>query len=77
MRVQNIASKRLRYDFVFDKSSELVMLYSNKKYDISELVLKTINRDRKVKDNKKKQEAKKSIPKRLTDNQKAVIAKKE
>ena len=74
--VQNI-SKRLSYDFVFDKSSELVMLYSNKKYDISELVLKTINRDRKVKDKKKKQEAKKSTPKGLTDNQKAVIAKRE
>lgn len=74
--VQNI-SKRLRYDFVFDKSSELVMLYSNKKYDISELVLRDINRDRKVRDNKKKQEAKKAAPKELTDNQKAVIAKKE
>ena len=74
--VQNI-SKRLRYDFVFDKSSELVMLYSNKKYDISELILRNINRDRKVKDNKSKQEAKKTAPKELTDNQKAVIAKKE
>ena len=72
--VQNI-SKRLRYDFVFDKSSELVMLYSNKKYDISELVLKNINRDRKVKDNKKKQETK-IAPKELTDTQKVVLAKK-
>lgn len=74
--VQNI-SKRLRYDFVFDKSSELVMLYSNKKYDISELVLKDINRDRKINENKKKQEAKKIAPKELTDNQKAILAKKE
>ena len=74
--VQNI-SKRLRYDFVFDKSSELVMLYSNKKYDISELVLRDINRDRKVNENKKKQAAKKAAPKELTENQKAIIAKKE
>ena len=29
--------KKKKYDFVFDKSSDLVMLYSNKKYDISEL----------------------------------------
>ena len=72
--VQNI-SKRLRYDFVFDKSSELVMLYSNKKYDISELVLKTINKDRKVKDLKQKKEAKKNAPNELTDRQKIALAK--
>ena len=70
-------SKQLRYDFVFDKSSELVMLYSNKKYDISELILRNINRDRKVNDRKKKQADAKTAPKELTDNQKAVIAKKE
>jgi Skp family chaperone for outer membrane proteins len=32
-----------RYDFVIDKSSDLVLLYSNKKYDISDLVLREIN----------------------------------
>ena len=51
--VQNIASRR-NYDFVFDKSSDLVMLYSNKKHDISELVLNSIVRDRKVKEKKEK-----------------------
>lgn len=40
--VQNI-TKRKKYDFVFDKSGELVMLYSNKKHDISNLVIKLIN----------------------------------
>lgn len=39
--VQEIAVKR-RYDFVFDKSSDLIMLYSNKKLDISDQVLKKI-----------------------------------
>ncbi len=42
--VQDIAKKR-RYDFVFDKSADVVMLYSAKKFDISDLVLRTINRD--------------------------------
>ncbi|WP_046755125.1 OmpH family outer membrane protein [Kordia jejudonensis] len=42
--VQDIAKKR-RYDFVFDKSADVVMLYSSKKFDISDLVLRTINRD--------------------------------
>jgi Skp family chaperone for outer membrane proteins len=51
--VQNIATRR-NYDFVFDKSSDLVMLYSNKKHDISELVLNSIVRDRKVKEKKEK-----------------------
>ena len=44
--VQTIASRK-KFDFVFDKSSELVILYSNKKYDISELVIKLIQIDQK------------------------------
>ena len=43
--IQGIA-KRKRYDFVFEKSSDLIMLYSNKKYDISDLVLSSIDRTR-------------------------------
>ena len=39
--VQAIAKKK-RYDAVFDKSSDLIMLYYNKKYDISDRVLKKI-----------------------------------
>ncbi|QHI38210.1 hypothetical protein IMCC3317_35970 [Kordia antarctica] len=42
--VQDIAKKR-RYDFIFDKSADVVMLFSSKKFDISDLVLRTINRD--------------------------------
>lgn len=62
--VQNIATRR-NYDFVFDKSSELVMLYSNKKHDISELVLNSIVRDRKISAKKEKQ-----ANKGLTEKQK-------
>jgi len=46
--VQEISVQK-KYDMVFDKSSELIMLYSNKKYDISELVLNKIVKGRKLK----------------------------
>ncbi|MGI9530806.1 OmpH family outer membrane protein [Lutimonas sp.] len=44
--IQDIAGKK-RYDFVFDKSSDLILLYSNSKFDISELVLNAIVKNRK------------------------------
>jgi len=44
--IQDIATKK-RYDFVLDKSSDLILLYSNNKYDISELVLNAIVKNRK------------------------------
>ncbi|WP_236548124.1 OmpH family outer membrane protein [Polaribacter septentrionalilitoris] len=79
--IQSI-SKRKKYDFVFDKSSDLVMLYSNKKYDISELVLSTIDRTRLIKQKNEKREAKKNkkkaTPKReLTEKQKTALKKKQ
>ncbi len=46
--IQDIAKKR-KYDFVLDKSSDLIMLYTNDKYDISDLVLKSITRNEKQK----------------------------
>jgi len=46
--VQEISVQK-QYDMVFDKSSDLIMLYSNKKFDISELVLNKIVKGRKVK----------------------------
>lgn len=46
--IQVIATRK-KFDFVFDKSSDLIMLYSNNKFDISELVLNTIVKDRKRK----------------------------
>jgi Skp family chaperone for outer membrane proteins len=58
--VQTIA-KNKRYDFVFDRSSDLIMLYSNQKFDISELVLNSIVKNRKrqaVEDRKQERLAK-------------------
>lgn len=45
--VQDIATKR-KYDFVLDNSSDLIMLFSNDQYDISEMVLNNITREQKV-----------------------------
>ncbi|UAM98417.1 OmpH family outer membrane protein [Polaribacter litorisediminis] len=77
--IQSIAARK-KYDFVFEKSSDLVMLYSNKKYDISDLVLSTIDRTR-LSEQKKEQLNKKrnktNTPKKeLTEAQKEAIADK-
>jgi len=45
--VQDIATKR-KYDFVLDKSSSLIMLYTNKSYDISDMVITSITRSKKT-----------------------------
>ena len=45
--VQKIGDKN-KFDIIFDKSSAIIMLYSEKKYDISELVLKSILRQEKI-----------------------------
>ena len=49
--VREIAKER-KYDFIFDRSSDLVMLYSAKNYDISDLVLRKINSQDIIKDRK-------------------------
>jgi len=41
--VQDIAEAK-KYDFVFDKSSDLTMLFAAKRYDISEQVIRVITR---------------------------------
>lgn len=74
--IQNISARK-KYDFVFDKSSELVMLYSNKKYDISEIILSYIDKNRNVANRKAKQEEKKTTPKELTARQLKLLAAKE
>ncbi|MCK0155997.1 OmpH family outer membrane protein [Cellulophaga sp. F20128] len=45
--VQQIG-KNKNYDFIFDKSADVVMLYAEKRNDISELVLRAISRTRKI-----------------------------
>ncbi|MBT8205429.1 MAG: OmpH family outer membrane protein [Eudoraea sp.] len=51
--VQQIGANK-KYDFIFDKSADVVMLYSEKRHDISELVLRGIARTRRVSKPKKK-----------------------
>ena len=41
--IKEIAKSR-NYDFIFDKSADIVMLYSDKRYDISDQILRTISR---------------------------------
>ncbi|MGB1392405.1 MAG: OmpH family outer membrane protein [Flavobacteriaceae bacterium] len=69
--------KKQKYDFVFDKSSDLVMLYSNKKYDISELILNEIVRERKIKANEEKRKQKSASSKERTEKQKKVLRDRE
>lgn len=57
--VREIAQQR-KYDFIFDRSSDLVMLYSAKNYDISDLVLKKINALQRAEERKKKIEERKT-----------------
>ena len=41
--VQDLADSK-KYDFIFDKSSDLTMLFASKRYDISDQVLRTLTR---------------------------------
>lgn len=52
--VQDIAEAK-NYDFIFDKSSDLTMLFSAKRYDISDQVVRTITRSEKREEMSKKQ----------------------
>ena len=58
--VREIAIEK-KFDFVFDRSSDLIMLYSQKNYDISELVLRKINNQEKIKNRKEEIERRKQI----------------
>lgn len=41
--VQDLAASK-KYDFIFDKAADIIMLYSAKQYDLSEIVLRSISR---------------------------------
>ena len=83
--VQDIAEAK-NYDFIFDKSSDLTMLFSNKKFDISDQVIRVLNRTDKreqlTKKQLKDQEAKESKENAIDENpamadrQKALDEKK-
>lgn len=57
--VKQVAEER-KYDFIFDRSSSATMLYSAKNYDISDLVIKRINRQQKIQERQNQIEALKS-----------------
>ena len=57
-------AKNKKYDFIFDKSADIVMLYSDKRYDISDQILRTISRA----NNRKKLDSKKEIREAENEN---------
>ena len=83
--VQEVAENK-KYDFIFDKSADVVMLFAAKRNDISDLVLRSINRAAKREQATSKREEKK-IQKReelsmeeegeVTEREEAVEAKKD
>lgn len=60
--VQEIAEAK-KYDFIFDKSADVVMLFASKRNDISEQVLRSINRAARREEAKSRKD-KKEIEKR-------------
>ncbi|WP_139001513.1 OmpH family outer membrane protein [Hyunsoonleella aestuarii] len=81
--VQDMASSR-KYDFIFDKSADVVMLYSAKQFDLSEQILRSITRAskrRQVKSKAERKEAEKEelVPEinyELEERQKVLEEKK-
>lgn len=69
--VQDIAEAK-NYDFIFDKSSDLTMLFSAKRFDISDQVIRILNRTEKreqlSKKQLKEQEAKEKIENEIDEN---------
>jgi len=69
--VQDIAEAK-NYDFIFDKSSDLTMLFSAKRFDISDQVIRVLNRTDKrehlTKKQLKEQEAKEKIENEIDEN---------
>lgn len=83
--VQDIA-ERLKYDFIFDKTSDLTMLFAAKRFDLSEQIIRTLTRTEKreqltkkqqkaEEDKEKKQDAMDENPD-LAERQKQVDKKK-
>jgi Skp family chaperone for outer membrane proteins len=69
--VQDVAEQR-KYDFVFDKSSDLTMLFAAQKYDISDYVVKKLTASQKREEMSKKQlkalEAKEALEEGVEEN---------
>lgn len=83
--VQEIAVNK-KYDFIFDKSADIVMLFAAERNDVSDIVLRSINRAAKRKEVRTKKD-KKEVEKRddlsmeedkeVTEREKAIEDKKD
>ena len=77
--IQQIVSRK-KYDFVFDRTSDLTMLYANPKYDISKTVISYITKSEKEREREeaklKKAKAKEDLEKRI-EEQKRKKAERE
>ena len=83
--VQEVAENK-KYDFIFDKSADIVMLFAAKRNDISDIVLRSINRAAKREQTNSKRE-KKELERReelsmeedneVTEREQAIEDKKE
>jgi Skp family chaperone for outer membrane proteins len=83
--VQDIAEAK-KYDFIFDKNSDLTMLFAAKRFDISDQIVRVLNRTEKreqlTKKQLKEEEAKEAKEEAINDNpalaerQKALDEKK-
>ena len=83
--VQEIAENK-KYDFIFDKSADIVMLFSAERHDISDIVLRSITRTAKRTQANSKKEKKEVQQKEdlsleedqaVTEREEAVEAKKD
>ncbi|HKO75731.1 MAG TPA: OmpH family outer membrane protein [Flavobacterium sp.] len=76
--VQDIAEAK-KYDFIFDKSSHLTILFAAKRFDISDQVIRMLNRTEKreqlTKKQQKEEEAKENKEDELDEN--PVLAERE
>jgi len=76
--VQDIAEAK-KFDFVFDKSSDLTMLFAAKRFDISDQVIRVITRAEKreqLSKKEQKEQAKKEYQEDVTDENPALTERK-
>ncbi len=66
--IKEIAKSR-KYDFIFDKSADIVMLYSDRKFDISDQILRIITRT-----NNRKQLDSRSDKRQVEEEDKTIVA---
>lgn len=75
--VQEIAENK-KYDFIFDKSADIVMLFSAKRHDISDIVLRSINRSAKRKEvNSKKEKREVNRKEELSIEEEGAVSERE